>query len=124
MSAAILLIAHGSRRAEANYDLVLVAEKMRERVPGKNIEVSYLELAEPSIPQGLQACVEKGASEIRMLPYFLSAGSHVTRDLEGFKSDFLEVHPHVKCTLCPPLGLHPQMIDILLDRLNEEYSNP
>lgn len=119
MSSAILLIAHGSRRAEANLDLVRMAEMLRPRVPDERVEIAYLELADPSIPQALETCAERGAQRIRMLPYFLSAGSHVTQDLERFRREFLKRHPAIDCRLCPPLGLHPQLVDVLLDRLHE-----
>jgi sirohydrochlorin ferrochelatase len=54
-----------------------------------------------------------------MLPWFLSAGSHVTDDLTGFRDDFAARNPEVTVTLHPPLGLHPLMVDILLARLEE-----
>jgi sirohydrochlorin ferrochelatase len=119
MSTAILLIAHGSRRPEANRDLINLADMLRPRVPGRMIEVAYLELAEPSIPTALQRCRQLGAREIDMLPWFLSAGSHVTDDLTGFRDEFTSQHPEVAVTLHPPLGLHPLMVDILLARLGE-----
>jgi sirohydrochlorin ferrochelatase len=119
MSAAILLIAHGSRRPEANRDLVQIAEMLRPRVPGKIVEIAYLELAEPSIPAGLERCRERGAREIEMLPWFLSAGSHVTDDLTRFRDEFVAAHGGVAVTLHPPLGLHPLMVDVLIARLGE-----
>ncbi len=119
MSTAVLLIAHGSRRAEANQDLVEVADRLRETGDYEFVVPSYLELAEPSIPDGARQCVELGASEVRMLPYFLSAGSHVTRDLERFRSELATEFPTVSFKLCPPLGLHPLMLDIVRDRLCE-----
>jgi len=119
MPAAILLIAHGSRRAAANADLVEVAAALQSRLPGQIVSIAYLELAPPDIPQGLEICLEQGATSIRMLPYFLSAGAHVTHDLETFCREFRNRHPNVECRLCPPLGLHPLMIDILLARLEE-----
>lgn len=119
MSTAVLLIAHGSRRAEANQDLVEVADRLRETGEYEVVIPSYLELAEPSIPDGARKCVELGASEVRMLPYFLSAGSHVTRDLERFRSELAAEFPTVDFKLCPPLGLHPLMLDIVRDRLCE-----
>jgi len=119
MPAAILLIAHGSRRPEANRDLVLLADMLRPRVPGRIVEVAYLELADPSIPAALERCHELGANEIGMLPWFLSAGSHVTDDLTAFRDQFAAAHPGVAVTLHPPLGLHPLMIEILLARLGE-----
>ncbi|MCA9112261.1 MAG: cobalamin biosynthesis protein CbiX, partial [Planctomycetaceae bacterium] len=52
MPRALLLIAHGSRRAEANADLVTLAELVQARQPDDVVEIAYLELAEPSIPAG------------------------------------------------------------------------
>lgn len=119
MSTAVLLIAHGSRRAEANHDLVEVAEALRATGEYDIVVPSYLELAEPSIPGAARQCVDLGADEIRMLPYFLSAGSHVTRDLERFRNELAAEFPTASFKLCPPLGLHPLMLDIIRDRLCE-----
>ena len=49
---AILLIAHGSRRKEANQDLEHVAEIMRRDESYAFVQCSYLELTEPTIIQG------------------------------------------------------------------------
>jgi len=119
MRTAILLIAHGSRVDAANADLRELAAMIAERRPEAIVEHAYLELAEPSIPAGLQACVDRGADEVRMLPWFLSAGSHVTRDLEADRRRFQAEHPAIECRLCPPLGLHPLMIELVLARLEE-----
>ena len=118
-SMAVLLVAHGSRRREANDDLVQLADMLRTRLPDRFVEAAYLELAEPSIPAGLARCREQGAREIHMLPWFLSAGSHVTDDLTRFRDEFTAQYPDVRVTLHPPLGLHPLMVDILLARLAE-----
>jgi len=56
---AVLLIAHGSRRAEANRDLADLAELLRERGEYDVVEIAYLELAEPTIPAGARACVRR-----------------------------------------------------------------
>jgi sirohydrochlorin ferrochelatase len=119
VTTAILLIAHGSRKAAANDDLVRIAEQIQARWPNTIVEIAYLELAEPTIPQGAKACVLRGASEVRMLPFFLSPGSHVVDDLDRFRSEFAKEFPDVTFVLCPPLGLHPLLIDILLERLEQ-----
>lgn len=113
----VLLIAHGSRRAEANHDLVLLAEQLRERHAGWIVEVSYLELATPDIPTGARACVALGARTVRMLPYFLSAGVHVAGDLEEHRAALAGEFPDVQFVLCPHLGRHPLLLEIVLDRL-------
>jgi len=114
---AVLLIAHGSRREAANLDLVTLAEMLRERKQFPIIEISYLELAEPTIPEGAARCVEAGANEVLMLPYFLSAGVHVENDLKRYREEFSSAYPETRFRLCPHLGLHPLMLEIVLDRL-------
>jgi sirohydrochlorin ferrochelatase len=116
---AVQLIAHGSRRQEANADLVDVADRLRELGKYPIVVASFLELADPSIPDGAKQCVEQGANEIVLMPYFLSAGSHVTRDLERFRDELAAANANVKFVLCPPLGLHPLMLDVINDRIRE-----
>jgi sirohydrochlorin ferrochelatase len=124
MNSAILLIAHGSRRPAANADLVRLAELVAAQRPGELIEIAYLELASPTIPEGLARCVARGATRIRMSPFFLSAGAHVASDLHEFRREFLLRHPQVEVRVCPPLGVHPRLVDVLLERLEETQPEP
>ena len=117
---ALLLIAHGSRRQEANDDLLLLAEMIRKKHLFAVVEVSYLEVVEPTIPQGATKCVQQKVNEVLMFPYFLSAGDHVTKDLEQYRRQFSEQYPSMQFRLCPPLGLHPLMLDIVMSRIAEE----
>ena len=119
MESAILLIAHGSRLQAANDDLLEIAGMLQQRCPDAIIECAYLELAEPTIPQGMAACVARGAKSVRVLPYFLSAGRHVSDDLDWYGRQFAKDYPDVSVSVCPPIGLHPLMIDVLLSRLAE-----
>ena len=116
---AVLLIAHGSRLATANDDLRQLADLLRQRFSDLIVEIAYLELTEPTIPQAAAACVQLGAARVLLLPYFLSAGTHVTEDLKRFQTDFTAQWPNVRFDVCPPLGLHPLMLDIVCARLSE-----
>jgi len=121
---AILLIAHGSRRKEANDDLRTMADHLRSRIPDTHIEVAYLELTEPTIPQGARACIEAGAAKVYLLPFFLSPGIHVVQDLEEFREEFRQQWPEQEFAVCPPLGVHPHLVEILLTRLAEAKGIP
>jgi sirohydrochlorin ferrochelatase len=116
---AVLLIAHGSRRREANDDLAKLAELVRARAEYPIVEIGYLELAEPTIPQGAEFCVHSGATRVLMLPFFLSAGEHVRGDLERLRQEFTDRFPRVRFELCEPLGLHPALVDVVLERLTK-----
>jgi sirohydrochlorin ferrochelatase len=116
---AALLIAHGSRRDAANLDLVRLADALRARLIYPIVEIAYLELAKPAILDGGLACVEQGADRVFLLPYFLSAGAHVSDDLERFRHELATQFPNVRFVLCKPLSLHPLLVDIVIDRLSE-----
>ena len=116
---ALLLIAHGSRRAEANADLDHVAAAMRARAAYAVVQTSYLELAEPTIAQGGALCVAAGATAVTMLPYFLSAGVHVREDMLEAQAELAGQFPHVTFRLAPHLGLHPLLLDVVEARARE-----
>ncbi len=76
------------------------------------VQAAFLELADPDIPTGGDRCVHRGAACVLMVPYFLSEGVHLTRDLIAARDDLRDRHPSVEFRLGPPLGPDP-----LLDRL-------
>jgi sirohydrochlorin ferrochelatase len=115
---ALLLIAHGSRNAEANADLHHLAEGLRAQ--GHAIVVpSYLELAEPTIAEGGRQCVFQGAGQVVLVPYFLSAGVHVRRDLTQAREELADRHAGVEFLLAEPLGKHPLLLTVVAERARE-----
>ena len=124
MTRALLLIAHGSRRAEANADLEFVAAALRERGRYPVVRVSYLELAEPNIESGGALCVEAGATDVILLPYFLSPGIHVAEDLTEARDKLSTRFPRVRFVLAEPLGRHPLLIDVVEQRAREVEATP
>jgi sirohydrochlorin ferrochelatase len=116
MRRALLLIAHGSRHQEANADLHFFAEELRGRGHYDLVLASYLELAEPSIEQAGATCVEQGADRVVLLPFFLSAGVHVQRDLTAARDRLTARFPHIDFRLAEPLGRHPSLLTIVEER--------
>jgi sirohydrochlorin ferrochelatase len=119
MRNALLLIAHGSRQDEANNDLLYIAEELRRRCEFDWVEPSFLELAEPNIETGGMRCVEQGAQRVILLPYFLSAGVHVQRDLTTARDQLAARFPHVRFLLAEPLGRHELLLQIIEDRARQ-----
>lgn len=117
MKTVLLLIAHGSRHGPANDDLRHVAAAMAGR--GHEAMASYLELASPGIVEGGRECVAGGAARVVLLPYFLSAGVHVSRDLTAARDALAAEHPGVEFVLAEPLGRHPLLLDVVEDRARE-----
>jgi sirohydrochlorin ferrochelatase len=113
---AILLIAHGSRHDEANRDTRVLAQQLARRGPFANVVAAFLELAEPDIDAGAALCVQRGAQTVILLPHFLSAGTHVLRDLSAACARLASQYPHVDFRLAEPIGLHPLLLEILCER--------
>jgi len=115
---ALLLIAHGSRNPQANEDLVWLAGHLADQ-GFSLIQPSYLELAQPDILEGGRLCVERGATEVLMVPYFLSAGVHVRQDLTEARETLATQYPEVEFRLTGHLGRHPLLVQLVLTRIAE-----
>jgi sirohydrochlorin ferrochelatase len=116
---AILLIAHGSRQALANDDLHQLAARIEERGDYPIVEPCFLELAEPDIPTGATRCVARGARRVLMVPYFLSAGVHLVRDLASARDDLRRRHPDVEFRLGEALGPHALLDALVAERIRQ-----
>jgi len=116
---AVLLIAHGSRHDPANEDLRRIAGAMAGRGEHAIVEPAFLELAEPAIDAGGDRCVARGATRVLMIPYFLSAGVHLIRDLTAARDELGRRHPGVEFRLGPPLGPDPLLERLVADRVRQ-----
>lgn len=122
MRTALLLIAHGSRLDAANEELRSLAHRLRAEGAYQIVEPCYLELAQPDIPAGARRCVQQEAERIILLPYFLSAGTHVRRDLEAAREQLGKAYPELEIRLAEPIGLHPLIPQIVLERARQADS--
>ncbi len=116
MPTALLIVDHGSRREEANQMLYGVADILRQERPEIIVHVAHMELAEPTIRQGIDACVREGASEIVVHPYMLSPGRHATEDIPRMATEAGAAYPDVRIRVTEPLGLHEKLCEVILQR--------
>jgi sirohydrochlorin ferrochelatase len=121
---AILLVDHGSRRDEANTQLEQLAALVSERVPETIVRFAHMELAEPDIAAGVAACVAAGADELVVHPYFIAGGNHSTYDIPKLLRAAAAHHPGLEIRISQPLGLHPKLVDVVLDRVESATTNP
>lgn len=119
MKTAILLMAHGSRVASANDAAREVAEMVQQQTGYEIVEVSFREMHEPSIQQGIDTCVARGAQRILLIPYFLFMGAHVLHDLPEEIAAAKERHPGLEMAMAPHLGVHRKLAEIVVDRISE-----
>lgn len=113
---ALLIVAHGSRRAESNDEVRSLTARIRKKAGERfgMVECAFLELAEPSIPDGIECAIRNGAEEVVVLPYFLSAGRHVVKDIPEQVQAKQAEHPNVPIRLVPHLGAAEGIAEAML----------
>ena len=114
---ALLVVAHGSRRAASNDEVRQLTDSLRAAAGDEyaQVDCAFLELARPSIPDGIDCCIAEGATEVVILPYFLSAGRHVAKDIPEIVAESQSRHPTVSLHIAPYLGQASSLVTSLLD---------
>ncbi|MBI2875512.1 MAG: precorrin-8X methylmutase [Candidatus Tectomicrobia bacterium] len=116
---ALLLLGHGSKVKEANRALYEIATGVRERGEFPVVEVAFLQLTEPLLEEGLARCVAQGAGRILLMPYFLYLGAHVGSDIPQTLAEARQRYPGVEIVQTNHLGVHPKLVEVVLDRVAE-----
>jgi len=82
------------------------------------VEPAHMELAEPSIRTAFRRCVEQGAAEIILHPYFLFPGRHWNEDIPHLAAEAAKGYPSITYLVTAPIGLHALMVRIVLERID------
>ncbi len=116
----LLLVAHGSRRTQSNDEIRELTAKVRVQAGTRFgfVGCAFLELAEPSIPAGIEACIAAGADEIVVMPYFLSAGRHVVADVPALVQAKQAEHPEIAMRFTTYLGASAVMTELILETVD------
>ena len=111
-----MVFAHGSRVEAANQAVRAVAAQLAELGLFRHVEAAFLELGEPSLSGAVARLVEKGVRSIRVIPYFLTSGTHMERDFPRILNDISLQYKDLDIIATPPLDTHPGLLQILRDR--------
>lgn len=110
---AVIIVDHGSRRAEANDMLLSLAAMYKSHSKAPIVEAAHMEMAVPSIADAYNRCVEQGAKHIICHPFFLAPGRHVQEDIPLLMKEASIQHPHVTYTITEPLGVQSGVIELI-----------
>ncbi|MGH9628777.1 MAG: sirohydrochlorin chelatase [Bryobacteraceae bacterium] len=116
---AIAVFAHGSRVQSANEGVIAAASELARRGGFQMVEAAFLELGEPDLPEAVRRLVHRGATRVIVIPYFLTLGTHLQRDLPRIVGDLRNIYKKVEIKVTQPLDGHPALLDALLDRARE-----
>jgi sirohydrochlorin ferrochelatase len=117
MRPGIVVFGHGSSVTSANEAVCTVASEAARAGQWDLYETAFLE-ASPRLEEAVAKLVKSGAEAILVLPYFLTLGIHLQRDLPKLVQD-LETVYRVPIRVAPPLHGHPALSAILVARARE-----
>ena len=112
---ALVIVAHGSRRQASNDEVRTLSNEMTGIIANDFpiVETGFLELAEPFIPDAIENCIKRGATDVCVVPYFLSAGRHVIEDVPGEVDKAQQANPDIKMEVLPHIGGSEMMIELI-----------
>ena len=115
----LLAIGHGTRNARGRQTFINFIETYQKLDTSRPVIPCFLELTEPTIQQGVEACVERGYTEITALPILLFAARHnkfdVTNELDRSRSPY----PQVSFNYGRHFGITPKIVELWRDRLSK-----
>ncbi|HEY6389893.1 MAG TPA: CbiX/SirB N-terminal domain-containing protein [Bryobacteraceae bacterium] len=113
-----IVFAHGSRMESANQAVRDIADRMA-KAGDHQVEPSFLELGEPDLAGAAKRLAARGVSRIVVIPYFLTLGTHLQRDLPKLVREAAASIGTVEIKVTPPLDGHPALLEALLDRAKD-----
>jgi sirohydrochlorin ferrochelatase len=113
-----IVFAHGSRIESANQAVRDIAAQLAAS-RSEMVEAAFLELGQPDLAGAAARLVADGATQIIVIPYFLTLGTHMQRDLPRLAQEAVRQNGGVEIQVTSPLDGHPALLEALLDRANE-----
>jgi sirohydrochlorin ferrochelatase len=119
VSTGIAIFAHGSTVESANDAVRQVSGQFAAQGGFDLVEPAFLELGQPDLAGAVQRLVDRGAARVIVVPYFLTLGKHLQRDLPRLVEEVAARHPGLSILVTPPLDGHPGLTSILLERARQ-----
>ena len=115
---AVILVGHGSRAPGFDSAMKRVAARLR-RGDFRSVRCAFLEISTPSIPDALRSAIRQGATEVRVVPYFVSSGRHIRNDIPAIlTAERKRWGKAARIVLCPYLGFDERIVRVVEDRIH------
>ena len=114
----VLLVGRGSTDPDANAEIAKMARLLWEGRGYASVEPSFISLAEPGVPAGMDKLRRLGAERIVVAPYFLFPGVLPDR-IVAQSEQFAAEHPDVEVDVAALIGDCDELADLVLERYRE-----
>jgi sirohydrochlorin ferrochelatase len=122
ISFGLLIIGHGTREPQGTDGFLTLVAQVAAMLPDVPVEPCFLELAEPTIPAGIERLVERQVRHIVAMPLLLFAAGHVRRDIPKALEAAAAQHVGVSIDQASHLGCHARILELSTQRYHEAIS--
>jgi len=112
-----LVIGHGSKMDEVNRAFDSLIEILKKNT-GKDVRGANLTSAKPTVDDIIKKMYYEGYHEIVVIPYFLSNGVHVVKNIPDILKNLEEKLPNLKFILKESLLLDEMVIKAVENKIN------
>jgi sirohydrochlorin ferrochelatase len=116
---AIILFAHGSAVEAANQGVRDLARRIQDEGAYAYVRASFLGPGRPELGPAIAEAVGAGFQRIVVIPYFLTLGTHLRRDLPRLVEAEKQKFPALEIQVGRSLEDHPEMASLVLSRVRE-----
>jgi len=114
---AIILLGHGSRVPDAGRHMEQVAAGLKSMYGYELVEICYMSRLGPHLPETFAKCVEMGATDVMVIPYFLHDGLHLVLDIPEMLQELAGKYPEVGVVLGQNLGFDETLVELVERRI-------
>ncbi len=124
---ALLLVGHGSRDPDGQQEFLAFAGKIQQAAGNRPVVPCFLELAEPTIAQGIERCLALGYRDIAAVPVLLFAARHNKHDVPAEFDQVRGRHPELCIRYGRHFGITTEIVDglrALLAQAEQQTARP
>ncbi len=105
-----ILLSHGSKVKASNEANFEVLHKLKKNI--QNIELAFLELAEPDFENAVKLLKDEGVTSIKVLPLFLAPGKHVREDIPSLREECSKKY-NIEITVLEHIGANSGYVKLI-----------
>lgn len=104
MKKAIVLFGHGARDPQWAAPMKRLQAILIEQLPDVTVELAFLELMSPTLPDAVEQMALNGVSDIQVVPIFFGKGGHLKNDFPAILAGMQARYPGLNIQATTAVG--------------------
>ena len=118
MKRGIILLTHGSKRDQYKTEFNELVDKVKQEFQADLVVGRFLNFSTSSLYSTVEKIRNKGIEELKIVPLFLFAGSHLQNDIPELVEELRDKYDDLDVELCDHIGSDIKLVELIRDRLN------